>query len=203
MNESLLRNFCESRHRKLIVAIVTTLLGLAVLWPVTDDYFDERESRRTLMDDLDRARQKEMTLPAFEQRVAELEEKVSLLEGRTVSAESVSQYRTNLLKIIREAGCQMRRLDVGTPTRRPWMRDDDALQSTAALGVTDKTSFQLERRNINLSIDGEMTSIHNLLDQLEKDHTIAYPHRLQLHSTGGRTTSATLELELWLFALVR
>ncbi len=38
MNESLLRNFCESRHRKLIVAIVTTLLGLAVLLPPTDDY---------------------------------------------------------------------------------------------------------------------------------------------------------------------
>ena len=203
MNESLLRNFCESRHRKLIVAIVTTLFGLAVLWPLTDDYFDERESRRALMDGLDRARQKEKILPAFEQRVAELEEKVSLLEGRTVSAESVSQYRTTLLEIIREAGCQMRRLEVGTPTRRPWMRNDDPLQSTAALGVTDKTPFQLERRNIKLSINGEMTSIHNLLDQLEKDKTIAYPHRLQLHSTGGRSTSATLELELWLFALVR
>ncbi|MCH7750746.1 MAG: hypothetical protein IH898_01120 [Planctomycetes bacterium] len=203
MNESLLRKFCESRHRKLIVAIVTTLFGLAVLWPFTDDYFDKRESRRTLMDDLDRARQTEKFLPAFEQRVVELEEKVSLLEGRTVSAESVSQYRTNLLEIIRKAGCQMRRLEVGTPTRRPWMRDDDPLQSTAALGVTDKTPFQLERRNIKLSINGEMTSIHNLLDQLEKDKTIAYPHRLQLHSTGGRSTSATLELELWLFALVR
>ncbi|MCH8841254.1 MAG: hypothetical protein IH831_11400 [Planctomycetes bacterium] len=155
------------------------------------------------MDDLDRARQKEKNLPAFEQRVAELEEKVSLLEGRTVSAESVSQYRTTLLEIIRKSGCQMRRLEVGTPTRRPWMRNDDPLQSTAALGVTDKTPFQLERRNINLSIDGDMTSIHNLLDQLEKDKTIAYPHRLQLHSTGGRSTSATLELELWLFALVR
>ncbi len=203
MIESLLRNFCESSHRKLIVAIVTTLLGLAVLLPLTDDYFDERESRRALMDGLDRARQKEKILPAFEQRVAELEEKVSLLEGRTVSAESVSQYRTTLLEIIRKAGCQMRRLEVGTPTRRPWMRNDDPLQSTAALGVTDKTPFQLERRNIKLSINGEMTSIHNLLDQLEKDKTIAYPHRLQLHSTGGRSTSATLELELWLFALVR
>jgi len=203
MIESLLRNFCESRHRKLIVAIVSTLLGLAVLWPVTDDYFDERESRRTLMDDLDRARQKEKNLPAFEQRVAEFEAKVSLLEGRTISAESVSQYRANLLKIIREAGCQMRRLEVGTPMLRPWMRDDDPLQSTAASGATDKTPFQLERRNINLSVDGDMTSIHNLLDQLEKDKTIAYPRRLHLHSTGSHSTSATLELELWLFALVR
>ena len=203
MNESLLRNFCESKHRKLIVVIGTTLFGLVVLWPSTDDYFDKRESRRTLMDDLDRARRTEEFLPAFEQRVVDLEEKVSLLEGRTVSAESVSQYRNNLLEIIRKADCQMRSLEVGTPTRRPWLRDDDPLQSTAALGVTDKTPFQLERRNINLSIDGEMTSIHNLLDQLEKDKTIAYPRRLQLHSTGGRSTSATLELELWLFALVR
>ena len=155
------------------------------------------------MDDLDRARQKEKILPAFEQRVVDFEAKVSLLEGRTISAERVSQYRANLLKIIREAGCQMRRLDVGTPTLRPWMRDDDPLQLTAALGATEKTPFQLERWNVNLSIGGEMTSIHHLLDQLKKDNTIAYPHRLQLHPTGGRSTSATLELELWLFALVR
>ncbi len=203
MNESLLRNFCESRHRKLIVAIVTTLFGLVVLWPPTDDYFDNRESRRTLTDDLDRARETEKILPVFEQRVAELKKKVSLLEEWTVSGERVSQYRTNLLEIIQEAGCQMRRLEVGTPTRRPWMRDDDPLQSTAAPGATDKTPFQLERRNINLSVDGDMTSIHNLLDQLETDKTITYPRRLHLHSTGGHSTSATLDLELWLFSLVR
>lgn len=203
MNESLLRNLCESKHRKLIVAIVTSLFGLVVLLPLTDDYFDKRESRRTLTDDLDRAYQKKEILPAFEQRVAEMEEKVSLLEGRTVSAENVSQYRSNLLEIIQKSGCQMRRLEVGTPTRRPWVKNDDPLQATAASGAADKTRFQLERQNISLSIDGDMASIHNLLEQLEEDKTIAYPQRLKLHSTGGRSNSATLELELWLFALVR
>ena len=203
MNESLLRTFCESRHRKLIVAIVTTLAGLVVLVPLVDDYFDKRESRRTLMDDLDRARETEKTLPAFEKGVAELEERVSQLEGRTVSDESVSLYRTNLLEMVRKAGCQMRRLEVGASAHRPWLQVDDPLQPTAPSPTAKQTPFLLERRSINLSVDGEMTSIHNLLEQLEQDKTIAYPRRIQLHSTGGRGASATLELELWLFALSR
>jgi hypothetical protein len=48
-----------------------------------------------------------------------------------------------------------------------------------------------------------MANIHNLLEQLEQHKTIAYPRRVQLHSAGGRGASATLELELWLFALIR
>lgn len=203
MNDSILHSFCESRHRKLIVAIATTMLGLLVWLPVTDDYFDKRESRRTLMDDLDRARDTEKFLPAFEQRVVQMQEKVAILEAQTVSAEGVSQYRTNLLEIIQQAGCQMRRLEVETPTHRPWMQEDDPLQWAAATKNTGKSPFQLERHNVNLTIDGDMTSILNLLDQLDKDKTIEYPRRLQLHSNRSRTDTATLEMELWLFALVK
>jgi len=203
MNDSLLHSLCESRHRKLIVAIVTTLLALLVLLPVTDDYFDKRESRRTLTEDLDRARDTEKLLPAFERRVVAMEENVAVLKAQTVSEESISQYRTKLLELIQSAGCQMRRLDVEAPTRQPWIKGEDPMQTIAAAGTKRKTSFQLERHNINMSIDGDMTSIHSLLDLLDKDKTIAYPRRLHLHSNRGRSTDATLDMELWLFALVR
>jgi hypothetical protein len=203
MSESLVRKFCESKHRNLIVAIGTTLLGLVVLLPVTDDYFDKRESRRNLTEDLDRSYHTEKMLPAFEKRVLEIEEKLSSLEGHTVSVETVSQYRTKLLEIIQDSGCQMRRLDVENPIRRPWMQNDNPLHQKAVPTSKGKTPFQLERQNINLSIEGDMASIHKLLDQLDKVETIIYPHQLQLHSNRGSSTAATLEIELWLFALVR
>lgn len=203
MNESLLRAFCESRHRQLIVAIVTTVTALAVLVPLVDDYFDKRESRSTLTEELGRARETEKSLPAFEKRVAEMEEEVQALRERTVSDESVSQYRAELLELVRKAGCQMRRLEVSPSTPRPWLESDDPLQATAPVPSAKKSAFQLERRSLNLSVDGEMTNIHNLLEQLEQDQTIAYPKRVQLHAAGGRGATATLELELWLFALSR
>ena len=203
MNESLLRSFCESSHRKLIVAIAMTLLGLLVLVPVTDDYFDKRESRRTLRDDLDHARNAKKLLPAFEERVVAMEQNVALLDARAISEENVSQYRTNLLEIVQKAGCRMRRLDVGAAIRRPWMHNDNPLQETAAPGTKDKTPFQLERHNIKLSISGEITDIYRLLEMLDEEPTIAYPRRMQLHSDQGHTTAATLKMELWLFALVK
>lgn len=203
MNESLLRGFCESRHRLLIVAIVTTVVGLVVLVPLVDDYFAKRESRRTLVEELGRARETERTLPAFEQRVMRLEGDVAQLEARTVGDGSVSQFRSDLLELVRKAGCQMRRLEVGDSSHRPWLAEDDPLQPTAPVPTAQKTPFELERRSLNLSVDGEMTNIHAFLEQLEQEKTIAYPRRVQLRAAGGRGALATLELELWLFALRR
>jgi hypothetical protein len=155
------------------------------------------------MEELDHARETERTLPAFEQRLKSLEADVAQLEARTVSDGEVSRYRTNLLEMVRKAGCQMRRLEVSPSTHRPWLVEDDPLQLTAPDPTAKKTPFQLERRSLTLSVDGDMTNIHNLLEQLEQDKTIAYPRRVQLHPAGGRGAMATLEVELWLFALSR
>src|SRR5262245_51404082 len=103
MNESLLRKFCESPRRKLIVATVTILLGLAVVTPLVDDYFDKRESRRALAEELDRAHQTARQLPALEKQVAAVVEKLDAMEARSVSEETVSGYRTRLVEMIRDS----------------------------------------------------------------------------------------------------
>ena len=204
MNDSPLRLFCESSHRKLIVAIVTTLAGLVVLLPLTDEYFDKRESRSTLAEELDRARETERTLPEFEKQVAALIEEVSKLEARTVSGSSLSQYRTRLLKVVRESGCQLRSLEPGEPTYRPWLSEDQPLVTPAVGGKSmNTTPFRLERRSIDLLVDGEITNIHRLLEELETDDVVTYPQRLRLNAAPGRGTKATLEMKLWLFALTR
>ena len=204
MNESPIRRFCESSHRKLIVVIVTTLVGLVVLIPLVDDYFDKKESRRTLADELDRARQTAKTLPTYEKRVVKVTGELNEFEARSVSAQTVSRYRSKLVDLIRGADCQVRRLDVGTPTLRPWLEQDHPLTKPVAVGTAaKKTPFTLERRSATLLVDGTMDQINGLLEQIHEDETFSYPRRLDLHSSGRRGESVTLELELWLFALGR
>ena len=203
MNDSPLRMFCESRHRKLIVAIVTTLVGLAVIVPLTDDYFDKRESRMTLKEDLDHARETERTLPEFEKRVDGAVAKLAKLESRTVSEQSLSDYRNKLIEMIRKSGCQMRSLEAGKPTTRPWLKNDDPFHKHAAPAKKrKKTQFKLERRTLTMLVDGGMPEIHNLLTALEKDELSAFPYQVKLHSTAGRE-STTLDMKIWLFALTR
>ncbi len=204
MNESPIRRFCESTHRKLIVVIVTTLVGLAVLIPLADDYFDKKESRRTLAEELDSARQTVASLPTYEQRANEMTQQLGEYEARSVSQQSVSEYRSKLVNLIRDSNCQMRRLDLGTPTSRPWLENDNPLKRPIVQGTkVKKTPFTLERRSVVLLVDGTMDSIRSLLDKLHEDETFAYPSRLNLHAAGRQGGTVTLELELWLFALGR
>jgi len=204
MNNAPLRRFCESRHRKLIVVIVTTLLGLLVLIPLVDDYLDKRESHSTLTEDLDRARQTAEGMPKIEQQVAEIVEKLTAIESRTISSNSASNYRSKIVDLVRESGCQVRRFDVTTPMRRAWMQEDNPLATTISKQAKNKkTPFEFERRNVVLLVDGTMENVRELLGQLHKDNTLAYLHRLELQSASRGSEQVTLEIELWLFALGR
>ena len=204
MNDSPLRKLCESPHRWLIVAIVTTVFGLLVMIPLVDDYFDKKESRSTLAAELDIALQATDKLPEYEKRVVELTQELEQIGSREVSEKTVSRYRSSLVETVRSAGCQVRRIDVSQPTIRPWNKDDDPLQnSIKSSGTSAKTPFALERRSVVLLIDGTMESVQNLLKGLHEEKTFAYPRRLELHSAKGQEGNVTIELEMWLFALSR
>jgi hypothetical protein len=204
MNETLIRKFCESPRRGLIVTTVTILLGLAVITPLVDDYFDKKESRKVLAEDLDNARQTAALLPSLEKQVALVVEKLGVLEERSVSEQTVSGYRTRLVDMIRESSCQIRRLDVASPTRRPWKEKDNPLQEGNNSESSGKaTPFFLERRNILLSVNGKTHEIYSLLEQLQKDTTLAHPERIEIHSDGQNGETVTMELEMSLFALSR
>jgi hypothetical protein len=204
VNETIVRSFCESPRRKLIVSIVTILLALAVITPLVDDYFDKKESRRALAEELDNSRQTAAQLPSLEKQVATIVEKLGTMEARSVSEETVSGYRTRLVEMIRESSCQIRRLDVAPSVLRPWKIGDTPLAEGKMNGSSGKaTPFSLERRSIQISVNGKTHDIYGLLERLQKDTTLAHPERIQLHSERQDGETVTMELEMLLFALSR
>lgn len=204
MNETLVRRFCESSHRKLIVAIVTTLLGMAIIVPLVDEYFDKKESRRALAGELENARQTAAQLPHLEKQVAKVVDKLTALEVRAVDEGSISAYRTRLVEMVRESHCQIRRLDVASPTWRAWKEGDNPLGDGKTGPVAGKaTPFSLEQRSIQLSVSGRTHDLYDLLERLEKDTTLAHPERIELHSDSQKSETVTMDLEMRLFALSR
>jgi hypothetical protein len=202
MNDSLVRRFCESRHRWLIVATATTLLALVALLPMVDDYFDKSASRSEMTEELAAARLTAESLPAYEKQAEGVRAELEALEVRTIDEAGVAKFRSRLVDLVRESGCQIRRIDVGAPTRRPWSESDDVLAETGLPGAA-ATPFTLERRSVVLAVDGNMPAVHDLLDRLEKERTLSHPHRLQMQGASAGGETVTLELELWLFALSR
>jgi hypothetical protein len=65
------------------------------------------------------------------------------------------------------------------------------------------TPFFLERRSIQLSVNGKTHDIYSLLERLQQDNTLAHPERMQIQSDGQNGETVTMDLELLLFALSR
>jgi hypothetical protein len=202
MNDSLIRRFCESRHRWLIVATATGLLALVGLLPTVDDFFDKRTSGSELADQVAAARLTAESLPAYEKQAEGVRAELAALEVRTVDEAGVAKFRSRLVDLVRESGCQIRRIDVGAPARRPWKENDNVLAEMGVPGGA-ATPFVLERRSVVLAVDGAMPAVHDLLDRLEKERTLTHPRRVQLQGASAGGETVTLELELWMFALSR
>lgn len=203
MNDDLIRKFCESRYRWPIVAGATLLLGLVVLLPAVDDYFNKSNSHTALADNLALARQTAQDLPRFEAAVGKLTEKLSELEERAFDEEELGAYRNLIIDIVRKTDCQVRRIDVGGVVARPWRENDHLVAKEGTPPAEGNTPFVLERRSVVLSVDGSMASIHQMLEQIDQENTLAHPHRLSVRSSGRNGTVVTVELELWLFTLKR
>lgn len=204
MNETIARRFCESPRRKLIVAIATILLGVVILIPLAEDYFNKKESRRALAEELDNARQTATQLPDLEKQVAKLVGQLTAMEDRAVSEDTLSEFRTRLVEMVRDSSCQIRRLDVASPTRRSWKEGDHPLaDGNSGNSLGKATPFFLEQRSIHLSVNGRTHDIYALLEKLEQDSTLAHPERIELHSDGPNTETVTMDLDVLLFALSR
>jgi hypothetical protein len=203
MNDSLVRKFCESRHRWLIVATATGLVALAALLPMVDDFFDKRTSRSDISEELAAAKLTAESLPAYEKQTEAVQKELQSLEVRTVDEEGVARFRSKLVDVVRESGCQIRRIEVGIPTRRPWKEKDEPLAELAVPTAGAPTPFVLERRSVTLAVDGNLAAIQDFLGRLEKEQTLSHPRRLHMQAVSAGGETVTLELELWLFALSR
>lgn len=202
MNDSLIRRFCESRHRWPIVATATLLVALATVVPTVDDCFNKRSSRSDLADKLVLARRTAEELPKYEAQAAAVAAELDALEARAVDEADLAQFRSRLVDLVRESGCQIRRLDVAAPAVRAWKQGDKALEEQP-IGDGAVTPFSLERRSVILAVDGGMAAVQDLMLRLEQEQTLSHPRRVHLQAAANEGETVTLELELWLFALKR
>ncbi len=204
MNDSIVRKFCESPRRSLIVTIVTILLGLVVLAPLVDDYFDNREAFAVLEGELVTARQEAEQLPQLQETANKVEAQLELQESRCVTEKNLSDYRSRLVELVRESGCQIRRLELSAPILAPWNEGDNPIEGKRVTGsASEKTPFVIEHRNVNLSVNGRTAGIYDLLEKLQHDTKVTYPEKVEIISDGQNGEELMLELELWLFALTR
>lgn len=204
MTESLLERLAHSKHRWLIVTGVTFLIALASALPQVDLLLAERSERTVLLDELAQSESTADRLPGYEKMLAEKGEELDRLRQLVVGESQLAALRTWLVDAARQSGCQVRRIDLASPTARPWNNDDNPLAPPAAGGANaPKTPFQLQTRAVAFSVTGSSNEVLALLKAIDADTRLKHANTIELKPTSRRDNELQLDLTLWYFALVR
>ncbi len=189
-------------RRRLIVIILSCCLTLLVAWPAADVYFATRQQQVLLQQRLHDARQ---AAESSEQLNSVLEQKTKQLveaQARGISIDDVHEFRRQLVEITRSSGCRVRRIQIGKPHSRGWKIGDDPLITKA--GSNKKTpdgKFRLISQQLDLTIDGKLPAVRELLDSLAERKKLLHTESFTLRPTKAGGSDVTVQMRLLLFDL--
>jgi hypothetical protein len=204
MIEQLLRRFCEAKHRTLIVIAGTFVVGLVLVLPLVDVIRAGLNEKEALLAELDSADEVAKSLPQLELRVAEKIAQLDAFQQRTVDEDSLPALREKLVDLAKEAGCSIRRLNVGAASSRPWSPGEDPIAPSTDPKRNDSTSgFVLEWRPVSITLSGGSGNLRNMVERVATAGMLMHTKSLEMYPSSPTRQSLTLDMELWYFTLAR
>lgn len=194
--------FCEDRRSWLVVIAGTLAVVLVLVLPQVDEYVAVCREKTEIAKELTLAEEAARLLPGHEKRYAEQSEVLAEQLATTLTEENEADYRNGLVKLVRDSGCQLRRLNVGSATVRDWGQDDDPLEKSYNKKLKP-TGYKLERRQVSLSLTGPTVSVRKLIERLEQQDKQVHLQTMDLKPDAGNGRRVELTMELWYFTLIR
>ena len=132
---------------------------------------------------------------------------MAVLSQRLVGDQAARKLQSDLTELGRRTGCTVLRVQLGNPTTRPWNENDHPLAKTALKNAGGETPFQLETRQIALSVSGPMDGLYAFLEGLNGVDKVIYPRSMSMKGgnamAGNEEQVGLLDLTLSLFDLTK
>ena len=190
-------------RRQGIVMIGTLLSGLLFLLPAVDSYqaAGTRLAENSL--ELENSQEEVSRLDEWKKRGQQQTEALRLLETRVWSEADLDELRSELVEIVHDSQCTMRRVSIGEPRRREWMNENDhPLEDRPPEGASGETPFLLETRPLVLVAEGSLGHVKELLGKLEQTQGLLHPANMTVRNVESGDSGLALELSLVLMNLI-
>ncbi len=201
--ETVLRNLLEHPRRKWFVIIATCLVAVVAVLPAVDDYKAIAQKKVELTKRLERAQETAARLTALQGRMQHVERRVAELERRSMNDQRILQFRNELVGLVRECGCGLRRIRVGEPRQREWFKDDNPLALRPTGEKLERTPFLLRTRSLSLSVTGSLANLARLLEAICRQDRLVHCTSFVLQRSDEDNELVVMEMELELFELAR
>lgn len=204
--EAMLRSMVEGRRRWWTVITLIALVMLVLGLPAVDDYIALRQREqelsvayRTEQNQLERREELARQANAIDVRLANF-------VARGLTDAEASEFRNQIVELTRGAGCQLRRLNLGTVSYRPWLKGDSPLRQTLGQKKEEEplaTGFDLRSQVVSLSVSGKVADVQKLLAAVTSTGKLMQMQNLSLRPTATDRGEAVLEMQFTVFGLAK
>lgn len=207
MIEPLLRRFLVYEKRQQVIIIITILTGLVMAWPATDEYIAARQRTRDARLKLEEAEHAIAKLPQFTRLHQVKAKELEVLSQQLVGDRAARKLQSDLTELGRQTGCTVLRVQLADPATRTWHENDHPVSGNKLKSTGGETPFQLETRQITLSVTGPMDGLYAFLEGLHRVDKVLYPQSMSMRGgnamAGNDDEVGLLDLKLSLFDLTK
>ena len=204
--ESILRRLFEGRARRWSIITVNAVLALALGLPAADEYFAQRQREVDLSAELEQAEEQLQRAAELSNRVSVVAQDLKEMEQRALFDVGEQQYRQSLVQLIRQSGCQLRKLTLEKPITRGWNPQDGLLSTRTQKpkgSKEDPAAYRLRTQKVSLSISGALTDVRAFFSELHREDNLMHVNGLSIRPNGRNRTNVVVELQYQLYGLER
>lgn len=202
-NDTMIRRFVEHPKKRTFVTTITSLILLALGWPAVDEYSAINGRRKELEGNLTTALATSSKLQDYEALLEKQQASHSGISERVMTDDRVEHLRTEVVQLVRDAGCGMRRIRLSEPRERAWNKDDNVLNTRVVADKSKTTPFVLRTRQFAVSVTGPMQNVNRLLSELGHRNYLIHASGFTMQKSEESDDTVELELELLLIELAK
>jgi len=202
MVETFLRRIALHPKRVWIVISLTLVIALVFTWPAVDSYSAARDHRAKLESDLREGEAQAGRVDLYQKQAEKKLSQLKELEAKALSPAEIEKLRNQLVVMVKESRCKLRRVRLGDPSLRTWYDEDNPLETRARPDSDKKTPFRLRTHPLNVAITGNLNDVNDFLARLSQQDRLIHTGGFNLRKSTEDKNLVELEMDLLLFDLV-
>ena len=202
MVETLLRRVLAHPKRVWIVIFITLGIGLLFTWPAVDSYSATKEHRAKLESELQEGEALAGKVELYQKQAEKKQAQLRELEAKALSPAEIEELRNQLVVMVKDSHCKLRRVRLGDASLRQWFDEDSPLESRVRPDSDKKSPFRLKTQLLNLAVTGNLNDVSEFLAKLSQQERLIHTGEFKLRKSTEDKNQVELEMDLLLFDLV-
>ncbi|GAB5405536.1 MAG: hypothetical protein Aurels2KO_37670 [Aureliella sp.] len=183
-------------NRNWFVGGASVLIALAIGLSTYDSIVAVKAERAEIEQEVFSATQAVANLDVARKRMADIQESLAQ-QPDALDEKAAKALREKVVRLIRATRCRLVKVQLGDPQTATWVPGTNPVAPPDVAQDDDET-LRLSRTELNISAEGSLANVDQLIEKLLLLHPLAVPADVVVRKSG---TDGTLQLEIGLVLL--